>query len=116
LDQVAASGLVVFVIASRAAARQSSAAARSFGLNPLDCFVASASRNCHLRGHGRPEIKRVLFMAAMVAAKHDPQQRSFYERLLSQGKKPLVALTAIMRKLVVICHAVLRPLAVSKAA
>ena len=58
---------------------------------------------------GRPEIKRALFMAAMVAAKHDPKQRGFYERLLLQGKKPLVALTAIMRKLVVTCNAVLRP-------
>jgi transposase len=58
---------------------------------------------------GRPEVKRVMFMAAMSAAKHDPKQRCFYERLLSQGKKPLVALTAIMRKLVVICNAVLRP-------
>ena len=58
---------------------------------------------------GRPEVKRVLFMAAMVAAKHDPNQRSFYQRLLAQGKKPLVALTAIMRKLVVICNALLRP-------
>jgi len=58
---------------------------------------------------GRPDIKRALFMAAMVAAKHHPTQRSFYERLLSQGKKPLVALTAIMRKLVVLCDALLRP-------
>ncbi len=54
-------------------------------------------------------------MAAMVAAKHDPKQRCFYERLLSQGKKPLVALTAIMRKLVVICNAVLRPSAPAQA-
>lgn len=65
---------------------------------------------------GRPEVKRVLFMAAMVAAKNDPKQCSFYERLLSQGKKPLVALTAIMRKLVVVCNAVLRPRTVSPAA
>jgi transposase len=57
---------------------------------------------------GRPEVKRVLFMAAMVAAKHDPTQRRFYERLLAQGKKPLVALTAVMRKLVVVCNAMLR--------
>ena len=57
---------------------------------------------------GRPEVKRVLFMAAMVAAKHDPVQKAFYTRLLAQGKKPLVALTAIMRKLVVICNAMLR--------
>ena len=53
-------------------------------------------------------MKRVLFMAAMVAAKHDPVQKAFYTRLLAQGKKPLVALTAIMRKLVVICNAMLR--------
>jgi transposase len=58
---------------------------------------------------GRPEVKRVLFMAAMVAAKHDPKLRAFYERLVANGKKKLVALTAVMRKLVVICNAVLRP-------
>jgi transposase len=58
---------------------------------------------------GRPEVKRVIFMSAMVAVKHDPKQRRFYENLLAQGKKPLVALTAVMRKLVVICNAMLRP-------
>ncbi len=63
---------------------------------------------------GRPEVKRVLFMAAMVAAKNDPKQRDFYERLLAQGKKKLVALTAIMRKLVVICNALLRPVAAAQ--
>lgn len=61
---------------------------------------------------GRPDIKRVLFMAAMVAAKHDPTQRAFYQRLLANGKKPLVALTAVMRKLVIVCNALLRPSAV----
>jgi transposase len=64
---------------------------------------------------GRPEVKRVLFMAAMVAAKNNPQQRLFYQRLLAQGKKPLVALTAVMRKLVVICNAMLRASGVSGA-
>lgn len=57
---------------------------------------------------GRPEIKRVLFMAAISAAKHNPTLSAFYKRLLSAGKKPLVALTAIMRKLVVIANAKLR--------
>ena len=57
---------------------------------------------------GRPEIKRVLFMAAMVAAKHDPKQRAFHDRLISSGKKKLVALTAVMRKMIVVCNAVLR--------
>ena len=76
----------------------------------------SGSTNAYRRTRGgRPEIKRVLFMASMVAAKHDPKQRGFYERLLSQGKKPLVALTAIMRKLVVLCNAMLRPSALAPA-
>jgi transposase len=59
---------------------------------------------------GRPEIKRVLFMAALAARKHNTDLRAFYERLTIAGKKPLVALTAIMRKLIVIANAKLRAL------
>lgn len=81
------------------------------GLAPHPNQSGATDSYRRIRG-GRPEIKRVLFMAAMVAAKCDPIQRSFYERLVAQGKKKLVALTAIMRKLVVICNAVLRPKAV----
>ena len=51
----------------------------------------------------------MLFMAAMSAAKHNPELRDFYQRLIANGKKPLVALTALMRKLIVICNARLRP-------
>ena len=57
---------------------------------------------------GRPEVKRILFMAAISAAKHNPTLSAFYKRLLSAGKKPLVAITAIMRKLVVIANARLK--------
>jgi transposase len=57
---------------------------------------------------GRPEVKRVLFMAALSAAKHNTDLRAFYKKLIANGKKPLVALTAVMRKLVVICNAMLR--------
>jgi len=57
---------------------------------------------------GRPEIKRVLFMAALSARKHNPLLKAFYERLLDNGKKPLVAITAIMRKLVLIANAKLK--------
>ena len=49
------------------------------------------------------------FMAAISAAKHNPTLSAFYKRLLSAGKKPLVAITAIMRKLIVIANAKLRP-------
>ena len=56
---------------------------------------------------GRPEVKRVLFMAALSARKHNPNLKAFYERLVA-GKKPLVAITAIMRKLVVLANAKLK--------
>ncbi len=57
---------------------------------------------------GRPEIKRILFMAALSAARHHQTLRITYQRLIANGKSKLVALTAIMRKLVVIANAKLR--------
>jgi len=57
---------------------------------------------------GRREVKRILFMAAMVAARHNPDLKAFYDRLIKNGKKPLVALTALMRKLIVILNAKIR--------
>jgi transposase len=47
-------------------------------------------------------------MVAISAAKHNPTLSAFYKRLLSAGKKPLVAITAIMRKRVVIANARLK--------
>jgi len=61
---------------------------------------------------GRPEVKRALFMAALSAAKHNDTLRPFYERLIANGKKPLVALTAVMRKIIVISNAMLRQTAI----
>lgn len=57
---------------------------------------------------GRPELKRCLFMAALVACRHNRELKAFYERLRANGKKPLVALTAVMRKLITIINARLR--------
>ena len=69
----------------------------------------SGGRDAYRRTKGgRPEVKRVLFMAAMVAAKFNPTLRPFYERLIAGGTKKLVALTAVMRKIIVIANARLR--------
>jgi transposase len=59
---------------------------------------------------GRPEIKPFLFMAALSAARHHPQLRPFFLKLTQNGKKPLLAITALMRKLIVIANARLRSL------
>lgn len=57
---------------------------------------------------GRAIVKRSLFMAAMAARRFNTDLRAFYERLIGNGKKPMVAITAIMRKLIVILNAKLR--------
>jgi transposase len=57
---------------------------------------------------GRFEIRRVLYMAALVAAKHNPAIKAFYEHLLGAGKLPKVALVACMRKLLTTLNAMVK--------
>lgn len=57
---------------------------------------------------GRASVRSVLYMAALSAKKHNPKIKKFYEHLLKQGKEKKVALTACMRKLLVILNAMLR--------
>ena len=57
---------------------------------------------------GRRVIRDVLYMAALVAAFHNPVIRALYQRLLAAGKKPKVALVACMRKLLIILNAMVR--------
>lgn len=57
---------------------------------------------------GRQEIKTVMFMAAMAARRFNPECRITYERLIQNGKKPIVAVTAIARKLITIINAKLK--------
>ena len=59
---------------------------------------------------GRGNIKPILFMAAMAARRSKSELRSFYEKLASRGKKKMVALTALMRKIIVIANAKIRDL------
>ena len=47
-------------------------------------------------------------MAAMSAARHNPELKIFYERLLAKGKLEMVALTAVMRKLLVLANSLVR--------
>ena len=57
---------------------------------------------------GRAQVRAVLYMAALVAVRHNPWLRAFHERLVAAGKARKLALTAAMRKLVVIVNAMLR--------
>lgn len=56
---------------------------------------------------GRASVRSVLYMAALSASKCNPRIKAFYEHLLRMGKEKKVALTACMRKLLVILNAML---------
>lgn len=57
---------------------------------------------------GRRSVRVALYMAALTASQRNPVIREFYERLRDRGKPPKVALTACMRKLLVILNAMAR--------
>ena len=57
---------------------------------------------------GRFEIRRVLYMATLTAARYNPVIRAFYERLKAAGKLPKVALVACIRKLLTMLNAMVR--------
>lgn len=61
----------------------------------------------HIAG-GRAPVRASLYMGALVASRHNPVLRAFYQRLLAAGKPKKVALVAVMRKLLVICNAIRR--------
>lgn len=59
-------------------------------------------------GGGRCSARAGLFIAALVAHRHNPYLRIFYQRLLAAGKPKMVALIAVARKLLTILNAMLR--------
>ena len=59
-------------------------------------------------GGGRAPVRRALYMAALVAAHANRQLKAFYQRLRTAGKPAKVALTAVMRKLIVLMNHILK--------
>lgn len=57
---------------------------------------------------GRAPVRAVLYMGALVATRYNPVIRAFYQRLRAAGKPAKVALTACMRKLLVMLNAMVR--------
>ena len=59
-------------------------------------------------GGGRRTVRTALYMATLSAVRHDRILKAFYQRLCANGKAPLVALTACMRKLIVLMNQLLK--------
>lgn len=77
------------------------------GLAPFNHDSGKRSGQRSIWG-GRSEVRSVLYMAAVVASRWHPTLSAFYARLLAAGKPKKVALTAVMRKLLVQLNAMMR--------
>lgn len=80
-----------------------------FGLNPVVHQSGKSKRKSRLQKKGTPIVRQKLFMAVLgiVSYKKGPIYR-FYQRLVDAGKPKLVAISAAMRKLLVIIYAMLK--------
>ncbi len=77
------------------------------GVAPMANDSGNARGRRYVQG-GRFEIRRVLYMATLTAARHNPAIKAFYDRLKAAGKLPKVALVACMRKLLTTLNAMVK--------
>ena len=77
------------------------------GLAPwnVDSGKSEGQRRCW---GGRADVRTTLYMATLSAVHHNPTMKAFYARLLAKGKPKQLALTACMRKMLIILNAMMR--------
>lgn len=76
------------------------------GLAPLNRDSGSFRGQAHI-AHGRAPVRKALFQAAVVAARHNEHLKPFYQRLRANGKPAKLALVATSRKLLVFLNSIL---------
>jgi len=77
------------------------------GVAPFNCDSGTFKGQRRIWG-GIADVRRVLYMATLAAIRSNPVIRAFYARLVNAGKKRKVAITACMRRLLVIINAMVR--------
>lgn len=77
------------------------------GVAPMNCDSGQRRGQRMIRG-GRSGVRAALYMAALVASRHNPPIRALYQRLLARGSAKKAALVACMHKLLTILNAILR--------
>lgn len=82
-------------------------AASLAGLAPVARQSGRWTGRAFIRG-GRVSLRQALYMPALVAARFNPQLKEKYQQMLEAGKPAKIAITAIMRKLIVLANALLR--------
>ena len=81
--------------------------AKLVGVAPLNKDSGKKQLGRHIRG-GRGQVRKVLYMAALVAIRFNPRMKAIYERLLSRGKCCKVALVAVMRKMLCLLNSMIK--------
>lgn len=81
--------------------------AKLAGLAPLNADSGQWRGTRHI-AHGRAPVRRALYQAAVVAARHNEHLRPFYLRLRANGKPAKVAYVAVARKLLVFLNRLLK--------
>jgi transposase len=77
------------------------------GLAPLACDSGDKKGERHIKG-GRGDVRAGIYMAAVSAIRFNPDLKAFFHRLRARGKLFKVAITAVMRKLVVLANTLIR--------
>jgi transposase len=77
------------------------------GLAPKNRDSGTKQGDRHISG-GRFHARRALYMVALGCTQHNEKMKNFYENLIKNGKKSKVALTAVMRKIIITLNAMLR--------
>ena len=77
------------------------------GLAPLAADSGDKAGERKIQG-GRAAVRAGVYMAAVAASVHNPQLKEDYDRLIAAGKKAKIALTAIMRKIVVLANVLIK--------
>lgn len=82
-------------------------AASLAGLAPVARQSGQWKGKSFIRG-GRANVRQALYMPALVAARFNPDLKDKYQQLIAQGKPAKIAITAVMRKLIVIANTLLK--------
>lgn len=77
------------------------------GLAPINHDSGTLKGKRHIKG-GRHHVRSTLYMATLSAVRFNPDVKTFYNRLLSKGKPPKVALIAAARKLLITLNALIK--------
>ena len=77
------------------------------GLAPYDFDSGRFRGQRHIYG-GRIGVRNTLYMPALAAIRFNPALRAFHRRLVATGKKPKIAIVAVMRKMLTTLNAILR--------